>query len=368
MTSPHNKRRLILSCSFLLLLSTVAIRADLKVEELTQMKGGMMEGVMKMARVFGGGKGMGNSATTVYVKGERMRTDNLVENELESSEIIELDKEQTVSINHKKKTYSILTFAEKRAQMEKAMKEMEARRAEKPPTSPTAPPSDPNVKTQPKISIKDTGETKVINGFNTRHVIFSMGLEAEDLKTKEKSSMGTTMDLWLSKDIPGLEERKQFMMRYAQKMGSSPYMKNMGMTMAQDPQMMKAIEEMSKESRKMEGDAVLTIMNFPISAAPGADSSAQTSQPRHQPEAEQESTSPTNASEALGQIFGGGFGHKKKPKPAQEPGQSNPSQPNSSGPASVNLMSMTVEIKSVSQSPLSGTLFEVPAGFRLVTK
>ena len=59
MTSPHNKRRLILSCSFLLLLSTVAIRADLKVEELTQMKGGMMEGMLKMARVFGGGKGYG---------------------------------------------------------------------------------------------------------------------------------------------------------------------------------------------------------------------------------------------------------------------------------------------------------------------
>src|SRR3990172_2458920 len=99
MTSPHNKRRLALSCSFLLLLSTVSLRADLKVEELTQMKGGMMEGVMKLARVFGGGKGMGNSATTVYVKGDRMRTDNLVENELESSEIIQLDKEQTVSIN-----------------------------------------------------------------------------------------------------------------------------------------------------------------------------------------------------------------------------------------------------------------------------
>ena len=171
---------------------------------------------------------MGNSATNVYVKGDRMRTDNLVENELESSEIIELDKEQSVSINHKKKTYSILTFAEKRAQMEKAMKEMEARRAEKPPTSPTAPPSDPNVKTQPKISIKDTGETKVINGFNARHVIFSMGLEAEDLKTKEKSSMGTTMDLWLSKDIPGLEERKQFMMRYSQNDGFFAVHENYG--------------------------------------------------------------------------------------------------------------------------------------------
>ena len=323
MISRQNVRRLVLPCSCLLLLSIPSLRADLKVDESTQMKGGMMEGAMKMARIFGGGKGLGNSATSVYLKGDRMRTDNLSDNELESSEIIELDKEQIVRINHKKKTYSIVTFAEQRAQMEKAMKEMEARRAEKPPTSPNASPADPNVKMQPKISVKDTGETRVINGFNARHVIFSMEVEAEDLKTQQKGSMGTTMDLWLSKDVPGLEERKQFMLRYAQKMGPSPYMKNMGMAMAQDPQMMKTIEAMRQESKTMEGEAVLTIMNFPISAAPGGDSSAQTTQPQHQPEAEKDSTSPTNASEALGQIFGGAFGRKKRSQPTQEPTRSN---------------------------------------------
>jgi hypothetical protein len=97
--------------------------ADLKYEETTRITGGFLEGFSKMAGFFGA-KGLNNTTTATYLKGDRLRTDNLEDGELTSSEIIQLDREEIITIDHKKKTYSVATFAERRAQMEKALEAM----------------------------------------------------------------------------------------------------------------------------------------------------------------------------------------------------------------------------------------------------
>jgi hypothetical protein len=235
---------------FTLLLSpsNFLLLADLKYEETTRITGGFMEGLSKMAGFFGA-KGLNNTTTATYLKGDRLRTDTFDEGDLTSSEIIQLDREEIIAIDHKKKAYSVVTFAERRAQMEKALEAMQGQSQKSQGSQPAGVSQDPNVKLEPKIEIKDTGETKVINGFNARHVILTLQLEAEDQKTRDKGAWGSNMDLWLTKDISGLEERNQFYLKYSERIAGPAFLKRTSLvpTMTQDPRTVEAMEALSKK-------------------------------------------------------------------------------------------------------------------------
>jgi hypothetical protein len=322
---------------------------------------------------FFGAKGLNNTTTATYLKGDRLRTDNLENGELTSSEIIQLDREEIIAIDHKKKTYSVVTFAERRAQMEKALEAMKGQSQKSQGSQPAGPSQDPNVKLEPKIEIKDTGETKVINGFNAKHVILTLQLEAEDQKTRDKGAWGSNMDLWLTKDISGLEERNRFYLKYSEKIAGPAILKRTSMmpTMTQDLRMVEAMEALSKKAEALDGEAVLTIASFDVSATPS--SGSQPSQASSQPQSSgQESGSPESVGQAIGKALGGfggfgGFGRKKK---KENPPQPTPEQTatTSGGTASANLMTMTTEIKSFSQAALDAALFETPAGYKLSKK
>jgi len=99
----------------------------------------------------------------------------------------------------------VLTFEQIRQQMEKAMESIK-----NPNKNARKSPNEADLKLEPKISIKDSGETRVINGYNTRHMIVSVQLEKQDQKSKDKgskSSFEMDSDLWLTKDIRGVEEQ-----------------------------------------------------------------------------------------------------------------------------------------------------------------
>jgi hypothetical protein len=346
-------------------------KADLKYQESNQITGGMLEGATKMMSFFGM-KGLDRTMSTHYVKGDRLRTDSLVNNELTDSTIIRLDREDIINIDHKKKSYTLMTFEQMRQQMQKAMEAMQH------PSKTSDVKTDakaPDVKVEPKISIKDTGETKVINGFNTRHVILSMQIEGQDQKTQDKGAMGADSDLWITKDVSGFAEQKEFYKKYAAKMGSMLMPRGMAASAGTDPRVGPAVAELSKQAEKMEGVPVLTVTSVNISGTPsegtqssqGSSSSSQTSSSS----SSQESSGKEAVAESLGKVLGGfgGFGRKKKkeePKPAAS--ESSSAESSTTGPVSVNLMKMTSELKSLSNEPLDASLFEIPQGYKLTQK
>src|SRR5689334_11361052 len=112
------------------------------------MTGGIVERLGKLAGILGG-KGLTKSTPSTSLKGDRMRKDQLDGTELTTGEIIQLDREQIVKLDHKKKTYTVVTFAEMRAQMEKAIA---AAKSTPPPQKQPAPDADkkPDVKVEPK--------------------------------------------------------------------------------------------------------------------------------------------------------------------------------------------------------------------------
>ena len=354
-------------CITVALTMPVCIMADLRYDETTEIKGGIMESLGKMASMFGA-KGLDKSTTSTYIKGDRLRQDQLNNADVVSSSIIQLDREQIVSLDHKKKTYSVMTFAEMKAQMEKAMAAMKSPPKNQPPSK--ADPEKPDVKVEPKINVKDTGETKVINGFNTRKVILTVEIEGEDQKTKDKGAMGADTELWLTKDISGFDEQNKFYAKYAQKMASPELVKAVKPSpgMGQNPQTAESMAAMRKKMEGLDGVPILTIMSFNLSGTPSAETKEQSNS--RQTPTKKEEEQPENVGAAIGKALGGfggfgGFGKKKKKEEPAPPAQTSQPSTNSDEKVSATLMTTTTELKGFSTSAVDGGLFEVPAGYKL---
>ena len=357
-------------CISAVLMTPVYLKADLRYEETTEMKGGIMESLGKLAGMFGS-KGLTKSTTSTSLKGDRMRKDQLDGAELTSSEIIQLDREQIVKLDHKKKTYTVVTFAEMRAQMEKAIASAKAT----PPQAQPAPQADkkPDVKLEPKVNVKDTGETKVINGFNTRRVLLTVELEGEDQKTKDKGAMGADTELWITKDVSGFDEQNKFYMKYAKAMASPELLKSIGGSpgMGQDPRVGESAQAMRKKMESLDGLAILTIMSFNVSGTPSEETKSQKTQTTSTPKKSTEDRPPENMSEAIGKALGGfgGFGRKKKKEEPTQRAETSPATTTSAdGKVTATLMTSTTELKSFSKAALDTSLFDVPAGYKLKLK
>jgi hypothetical protein len=367
-------------CGVLFLLGffcTLSLRADLKYEQATQVSGAMVDMLKKMPFV---GKKMNLDNSSVhYFTSNSMRSDTTMGGKLTKSEIILLNQEQFINIDHEKKTFTVLTFAQMREQWEKAMQQMKESKKDRQ--------EKPEATVTPKISVKDAGESKVINGYNCHHMILNLSMEIQDQKSGQKGSMDMVSDLWVTKDVQGFEEQREFYRRFAEKMGAMTYAREMmGMMggMMQDPNASQGMTEMKKELAKMEGTPILTITSMMMPAGSMPPESAQ-SQSKNEPppdvgkEAKQsaEDSVVDQATEKVGKILGGfgGFGRKKKkPEPTPEkPPATAPASPNTSDsgqPASAGnpqpFMKTTSEMKNFERGGLSSALFTAPAGYKQV--
>ncbi len=355
----------------------VPLCAGLKYEQSTQVSGAMVE-MMKRMPFVGKKMNMDNSSTFFFTPNS-MRSDTAMNGKLSHSEIILLNQEQFINIDHEKKVFTVATFAQMRQQWEKAMQQMK--------DSKKNAPEKPEATMTPKISVKDTGETKVINGFNCRHVIMNLSLEIQDQKSGQKGTMDMVSDLWVTKDVQGFDEQREFYQHFAEKMGAMTYAREMmGMMggMMQDPNATQGMAEMKKELAKMEGTPILTITSMMMPAGSMPPESAQ-SQSRNEPppdlgkEAKDaaEDSAVNQATEKVGKIFGGlgGFGRKKKKaEPAPEKPQVSPpaTAPASSGEPTTAagspqpFIKTTTETKNFERSGFPAEFFATPAGYKQV--
>jgi hypothetical protein len=221
-----------------------------------------------------------------------------------------------------------------------------------------------------KINVKETGETRMINGFNTPKVILTFELEGEDQETKDKAAMGADTELWLTKDISGFDEQNAFYLKFAQKTASPELTKSMATSpaMRQDPRMAESAEAMRKKMEGLDGVAILTIMSFNVSGTPSAETKAQANSAQKQSNDERP---PENVGDAIGKALGGfgGFGRKKKKEEPSQPAQTTQSAAAGSGDkVSATLMTTTTEMKNFLKGALDAALFDVPAGYKLKSR
>ena len=317
--------------------------ADFKYSETSKITGGAIQGAMKFAGVFSKQARQANkpSESTIYIKGDRLRSDHSDG----SIEIIDLDGRRMISIDTQKKTYSIVTFDQMKAALERAQEKMKAESAKGGQQTPAA-----NVKLTPKVEVTPTGKSATILNLPANEVkmSFDMQMESTDPRTQGQSgTMWVKSDSWLTPAIPGYEQVAEFYEKMAKEINWVPR----GI-MGVNPQASQAMTVIHENSGSLKGFPLLQYVSLGTAAngqQPAEGAQAQQTQSSESPSSSEIASPEAAIAKGLGGMFGG-FGHKKKKKAASEEqaaGQP-PAPPSPSG----SLMDMTVQVTSYSSDPL----------------
>jgi hypothetical protein len=322
----------------LVLAASPAIRADVRSEEKSKIEFAGMLG--RMVNLFGGKGAKEGTVSTVAVKGNRKATFNDT-----TGQIIDLGEEKVYELDMKKKTYKVATFAELRRRMEEAKAKAEQNAQKEQTREKAAEPAPKENNVEIDFDVKDTGQKKVVNGFDAHQVVMTVTVREKGKTLEENGGLVLTADEWLVPRIPAMKEVADFDIRYAQKLygpmiaGASA--QDMAAAAALYPMMAPAIAKMRDEGVKMDGTPVMTVLTF--EAVQSAEQAA----------AEQKESKPS-ASGGLGGIAGGLMRRATQKKSAE-------SDQNQKGRTRV--MSSTTEILKV-VTDVSASDVAVPAGFK----
>src|SRR3984893_12811014 len=192
-----------------------SLLADFQYTETTKITGGSLVSMMKFAGAFSKEARQATDpvTSTALVKGNRKAHINT-----DSTEIIDLDKETVTRIDHRKKQYSVITFQQMKQELESALSEAEKRRAQQPARTEPAPKAD-----QPEmtfnVNVRNTGASNKVAGLDANKAILTMALQGEDKKTGQTGALDITNDMWMTPEIPGYGEVRDFDLRWGKKMG-----------------------------------------------------------------------------------------------------------------------------------------------------
>ena len=353
----------LLLCSASLAIPSLLAAQGLTVHSVTDMRfQGALGTIVNIAAKMGG-TSTHNIATTTYVQGHRMRTDDGT-----SGTIIDLDGERITSIDNKDKTYTTMTFTEMSAAMEKAQQQMsqQSRTKSSTPTKPNADNKD-SVHINYKVAVDRTGKHNNVAGYDAERVFVTISLEAEATpegqKTEAVGSMVILMDDWVSTSAPQIAAYNEFYKAYAQKMGTQFQAQARGLqaAFASDPRIKDGLEAAAKEMQKVHGIplrnttyVVLVPANMTLNRQLVIDGAA--------------GSAATDSVAAKEDKPKSGFrGLMGAVKAAAE---QSAKQDNSSGqaapPKQTTLMVMTDEVKSISTGAVPADVFAAPAGYKEV--
>lgn len=336
----------VIACALVASTSAV-LSADVRTDQRVKFQLGGAVG--KIINMFGG-KGAREGVTSVVaVKGDRKAT--LSDS---TGQIIDLDEEKIYDLDMKNKTYKVTTFAQLRAEMERARREAEQAAREQQaqqPAEPSAPAQkDPNEKeVEVDFDIKNTGATRTINGFETKQTVMTITVREKGKTLNESGGLVMTTDMWLTPNAPSTEDIAEFDMKYAKKLYGPTMMagasaQDMAMAMAMYPQMKPALDKMRAEGTKVEGTAILTEMKME-SVPPGTANTTAEKLPAPEPEPKRR---------GLGGMLGG---LKKMAE------QANQSSSGDAKPQRAVIMTTTVEMLKLT-TDVDAASVAIPAGFK----
>lgn len=314
--------------------------ADFQYTETTKMTGGAAAGAMKFVGVFSkdARQATQGSTSTISFKGNKMRR----EDSLGQVEIIDLEGRQIIHIDNKKKTYSVVTFDEMRAQMEDARRKAEEQQAKHNKEHAS------QVKIVPKVKVTPGTDTKKLLDYTARETKVRVDME---MQTDDPKAQGQTANMWVDSDsyiaqVKGYEEVKRFYLRMAKEMNWVP-----GAMLGANAQIAPAMVEYRKSAASLNGMPLLSMVSVGMAGQPGAQQASQSDQ-------KQSSGNPITS--GIGGLFG-----KKKKKDDSAQQDDNSGAANSAHPAG-SLMDSTTEVTSISSSPVEASLFNIPEGYKQI--
>jgi len=327
--------------------------ADASYQETTQITGGSLLGMMKMASVFSSRARQAEAPATyrVLIHGNRMvRLGPLM------TEIVDLDKQTITNIDNQKRQYSVMTFAEMQEAMNRASRKMKDAKGK-----------DGSDQTNGSVTfsakVKETGATKQIDGRDAKEAVMTLSMDgAANDGSNAKGSMALASDMWLIPDAPGYEEVRNFNVRMAKELAIDVDAGAMMGMLTSQPGASQALADMKKEMSKLSGIPVRQNMRMGMTA---------NGEPLPPPSAADTEASASNqpAPNAGGQSKGGfgGLGALMKRKLNQNSDSSaSGSSGSGNGSSSAILLETATQRTNFSADPVDTSSFEPPAGFKQV--
>lgn len=286
---------------------------------------------------------------TIYLSGDKMLT---VDETSESATLIDLGAETFTTINNKEETYSTMTFEELKEmfarQVESAREDAEDAEAER----------GDDVTTEFKFSFDRTGEMKTINGYSAERVLVTV---QTDIATEEGAAGQTVLasEMWMSNEVPGYAEMRAFQERLGEKMGQTVFggtsQDEMIAAIAQalpsaDNAMLEAsLREAREQAATLDGMTVRSTMHV-VMVPPGQEykESMVFADKAEEPKKKKKKK------RGLGGLL----------KNLEEAAQS---AAGSGGTEQNTLFSITTEIGDVSTASVPSSMFDIPAGYKLVS-
>ena len=354
------KKQLCLTIAATTLLQPFAF-ADVTYRETTQITGGSMVGMLKMAGVFSAQARQAAQPTTstIMIHGSRM-----VRSNPHSTEIIDLDQQSVTYIDTDKHTYSIVTFA----QMQQAM----AKAAAQGKSSGT----QASASSAPQMSfnahISSSGATRQIDGQNAKEALLTLTMLATaDDRSNTKAGMAATSEMWLVRDAPGMAEMRKFNQRLAEELAVDLDATPMASLLAAQPGSAQALADLKKESAKMSGLPVLQVTRVGVSPdgqplpAPSVAPLAEDQKQGSSADGSTQSTSDkTSKFGSFGRALGSALMRPKSPA-SSDPGTATGKENN--GAAAGVLIESQTQLFGFSTVPVDGGSFQIPPGYKQVT-
>jgi hypothetical protein len=293
-----------------------------------------------------------------------------------TSEIIRLDEDRVISIDHSSESYTETTFEAMRAQMEQAMSEAEdamAARNEPGAPSTTMPVAEESCEWgETGINVEATGKKERIAGQSAENTIVTATRTCRDPETGNACDIVWKMDTWLSESVPGSGEANQFWQAYAEKMGFEEMVGRVssGSMMTLFSQYEDGWSEIQKYADELTGYPLRTIMAVQIGGDDCTMPDGQAiSYEAMYGDAVSEAMS-QSAAESIGEAAGGAFGGEiakgllgafgKKKKKEPEPEKQAPS----ANPGYVTLFEVRTETTAIDTGDIAAREFEIPEGYR----
>ena len=163
----------------------------------------------------------GASTTRILFKGQKMMSDRGA-----AATIVDFDAQTVTTVNKTQRTYSVTKFSD----LGQGLKQNDI---------------------ETKIDVRETGQTKTIDGFNASEMVMTMEMDSPQM-AQAGMKMQMEMDIWKSSDVPGAREMKAF---YERNGARFPWAAMTGGSGAQGMQ-----KAMADAQRKMAGAGGVTLL------------------------------------------------------------------------------------------------------------
>jgi hypothetical protein len=258
-----------------------------------------------------------NGTSKTYFKGQKLRTDSG-----DVSVIMDFEAQTITTINNAQKTVSVQNFKDVIATTQGNL--------------------------NAKIEVKETGQTKTINGYKASELVMTMDVESP--QTAAMGKMQMEMDMWLSKDVPGAGEVRKF---YQKNMANFPWAAMAGGGGNQG--MQAGMADLQRKIAEMDGLPVQQIVKMRMAGGAGAPAMPQMNA--------QQSAQMAEAMKKLQEL-------QKQGGPAavaaaQAMGRMGAMQnaPAGAGSGSNTMMEITMEPSDFSTNSIPDSVFAIPAGY-----